>query len=61
MVLIAERTSRRAVLVLSLASLAVTISLVPLVSGPSIYALITFGALMLLVIQYLKDKKAKAA
>jgi len=46
MVLIAERTSRRAVLALSLVSLAVTIALVPLVSGAAIYVLITFGALM---------------
>jgi NNP family nitrate/nitrite transporter-like MFS transporter len=46
MVMIAERTSRRAVLALSLVSLAVTIGLVPFASGSAIYVLITFGALM---------------
>jgi MFS family permease len=46
MVMIAERTSMKAVLTLSLSALAITIGLVPFANGSAIYLLITFGGLM---------------
>jgi MFS transporter, CP family, cyanate transporter len=46
MVVIAERTSRKAVLTLSLALIAITVGLTPLVSGAGIWLLIVIGGLM---------------
>jgi sugar phosphate permease len=46
MVIIAERTSRRGMLTLAFASLAISIGLIPLVGVTGVWSLLVFGALM---------------
>jgi MFS family permease len=45
-VMVADRTSRNAVLTISIASLALGLALIPLASGPAIWLLVAWGGLM---------------